>query len=140
MSYGETVERIVSAIQRGDAQSYAEFFTESAVLEHPLAPKPLKGRDAIRESEQAIFDSFSDIQIDIRSLTHSGQHVVAEVVLRATNTGPMDFGEAEPLPATEQRIEIAAVWVFEFAPSGHVASERDYFDTAKLMAQLGIEL
>jgi hypothetical protein len=31
------------------------------------------------------------------------------------------------------------VWVFELSPDGLIVEERDYLDTAALMAQLGIE-
>ena len=138
MLHTEVVHQIIDAIQRSDAQAYAEFFTEDGVLEHPLSPNGLRGRAAIRESEQALFDSFSDVAIDVRSMTAEGSRVVAEVVLRATHTGPIDLGEGEPLAATGQRIEIEAVWIFEFGPEGLLTAERDYFDTAAFMSQLGI--
>lgn len=138
MTYSAIVENIIDAIRRGDADSYVEFFTDDALFENPLAPQPIRGRNAIRETEQALFDSFSDIQIDIRSLTVDACRGVAEVVLRATHTGPIELGEAWPAPATGRRIEIPAAWVFEFGPNGRVSVERDYFDTAILIDQLGI--
>lgn len=138
VTHSAIVEHIIDAIRRGDANSYVEFFTHDAVFENPLAPEASRGRDAIRDSEQALFDSFSDVQIDIRSLTVDAPRVVAEVILRATNTGAIDIGQAEPVPPTGRRIEISAAWVFEFAPNGRVAAERDYFDSALLIEQLGI--
>lgn len=138
MSYRQAVDDVINAIRRADADAYAELFADEAVLEHPLAPEPLRGRAAIRESERALFDSFSDVEVDLKSVTSDETQVVAEVVLRATNTGPIDLGEAEPLPATGHRIEVAAAWVFEFGPDGLVTAERDYFDTAAMMAQLRV--
>ena len=137
MSHRQTVEHIVNAIRRSDADAYAGFFAEGAVLEHPLAPDPLQGRVAIREGEQALFDSFSEVEVELRSLTDDAATAVAEVVLRATHTGPIDLGEGEPLPPTGHRIAVRAVWIFEFGSDGLVAAERDYFDTAAMMAQLG---
>ncbi len=71
-------------------------------------------------------------------MTSEGIRVVAEVVLRATNTGSIDLGDGEPMAPSGRRIEISAVWIFDFGADGLVRSERDYFDTAELMAQLGI--
>lgn len=62
--------------------------------------------------------------------------MVVEVVLGATNTGSIDLGEDEATPATGLRIEVPAVWIFEFDSAGHVRAERDYFDTAAMLAQL----
>lgn len=130
---------MIDAVRRRDANAYAELFAEDSVLEHPLAAEPVVGRDAIRESEQALFDSFSDVEVELKWLTRDDDRAVAEVTLRATNTGPLDLGGGDALPATGRRIEVAAAWVFEFGPDGLVTAERDYFDTAALMAQLGIE-
>ncbi|HVL80099.1 MAG TPA: nuclear transport factor 2 family protein [Actinomycetota bacterium] len=125
----ETVEAIINAIRRGDADHYVARFAEDAVLEHPLEPEPVRGREAIRENEDALFESFSDIEVEVRSMTSGGPRVVAEVVLRATSTSSADPRGA---PAGRSRIEIPAVWIFEFGPDGLVTAERDYFDTAAL--------
>ncbi len=61
-----------------------------------------------------------------------------EVVLSATNTGPLDLGGEVPLPATGRRIELPATWWYEIGADGLVIQERDYFDTGLLMAQLGV--
>ena len=122
-----------------DAGAYAGLFAEDGTLQHPLAPEPIRGRVAIRNGEQALFDSFSDVDVQLVSLTSDQARAVAEVVLRATNTGAIDLGDGGKIPATGRRIEVAAVWIFDFDTDGLVLAERDYFDTAALMAQLGIE-
>jgi steroid delta-isomerase-like uncharacterized protein len=134
------VEQIVDAIRREDAEAYAELFAEDAVLEHPLAARPLKGRALIREGERALFDAFSDVDVELRSFVSEGPRVAVEVVLRATNTGSIDLGDGEPVQPTGRRIEVPAAWIFEFGTDGLVRAERDYFDTAALMAQLGLGL
>ena len=138
MTHRDAVEQIVDAIRREDAGAYAAFFAEDAVLEHPLATEPLQGRALIRDGEQALFDAFSDVEVELRSIANEGSRVAAEVVLRATNTGSIDFGVGEPVQATGRRIAVPAVWIFEFGPDGLVSAERDYFDTAALISQLGL--
>ena len=88
----------------GDAEAVASFYAEDATLEHPLFPEPLRGRDAIRAGEQELFDSFSEIEVEIRNVLTAENTCAAEVVLRATNTGPVDVGGDEPVPATGKRI------------------------------------
>jgi steroid delta-isomerase-like uncharacterized protein len=139
MNLRERVLRIVDTIRQGDAEAYAQGFAEDAVLRHPMAPEPLRGRAAIREGEQALFDAFSDVEVEVVAMWEGDRSTAVEVVLRATNTGPMEVGPGRSVPATGRRVELPAVWVFEFDEEGFVAEERDYFDTASFMAQLGIE-
>jgi steroid delta-isomerase-like uncharacterized protein len=138
MSHRDLVDRVVDAIRRGDADAYAVLFAEDATLEHPLAPGPLRGRAVIRQGEQALFDAFSDVDVELRSVTSDESRIAAEVVLRATHTGAIDLGDGEPVQPTGARIELPAVWIFEFRADGLVGAARDYFDTAAMMSQLGI--
>lgn len=138
MTRRETIDGIINAIRRSDADGYASHFMEEAVLEYPLAPQPIQGRAAIREGEQALFDAFSDVDVDVLSMTSEEDRVAVEVVVRATNTGSIDLGSGDPLPATGRRIKLSAAWIFEFDPTGLVRSERDYFDTGDFIGQLGI--
>ena len=132
------VRRYIAAIEQRDADAYAALFAEDAIAHHPLAPDPIRGRDQIRASEQALFDSFSDVRVELRSLLSGQDSCALEVVLRATNTGALDIGDQQPVPATGQTVELPAVWWCEIGDDGLIASERAYFDTAALMAQLGL--
>jgi steroid delta-isomerase-like uncharacterized protein len=138
MNHQKLVEQIFDAIRREDAEAYSKLFAEDAVLEHPLAARPLQGRAVIREGEQALFDAFSDVDVEVRTFTSEGPRVAVEVVLRAINTGSMDFGDGEPVQPTGRRIEVPAAWIFEFGPESLVTAERDYFDAAAMMSQLGL--
>lgn len=131
------VRRFIAAIEQRDADAYAACFAEDAVAQHPLVPHPIRGRDEIRASEQALYDAFSDVRVELWSLLSSRDCCAMEVVLRATNTGSLDLGEEQPVAATGRSIELPAVWWCEI-DDGLIAAERDYFDTATLMAQLGL--
>jgi len=41
------------------------------------------------------------------------------------------------IAATGRRVEVQEVWVFDLDSNGLIAEERDYLDTAALLAQLG---
>lgn len=132
------IEELVATVEQRDADRFAALFAQDAIAYHPLHPDPLVGRDAIRDSEQALFESFSDVGVEVRSVLASEERCAAELVLRATNTGPLELGEGEPLPATGRVIELSASWWYDLAPDGLIAEARDYFDTAVLMDQLGL--
>ena len=132
------VRRFIAAIEQRDADAYAALFAEDAVAQHPLVPDPIRGREQIRDSEQALYDAFSDIRVELRSLLSSQDSCAIEVVLRATNTGLLDIGDEQPVPATGRTVELPAVWWCEIRDDGLIAAERDYFDSGALMAQLGL--
>jgi steroid delta-isomerase-like uncharacterized protein len=139
MNPRDAVQRMVQAIERADIEMFAQLFAENATMHHPLAPSPLEGRAAIRDSEQALFMAFSNIEIKIVSLLSGERSAAVEVVLRASNTGPIELGPGESVPATNRRVELPAAWFFEFDEDGLVLTERDYFDTAAFLSQLGLE-
>ena len=138
MVQASVVHRLADVLQRRDAGALAELYAEDAVLYHPLSPAPLEGRRAILESEQALFDAFSEIEVNLRTVLMDERRCAAELVIRATNTGPVDLGGEEPVAATGRRIELPSVWVLDLGPDGLIVGERDYLDTATFMSQLGL--
>jgi steroid delta-isomerase-like uncharacterized protein len=130
------VESLIAALEARDGQAFAALYADDAKLTHPLAPEPLRGRNAIRASEEALFAAFSDIGVEVKSVVASGRDVAVELVLTATNTGPLDVRAGEPLAATNRRIEVPSAWFFTLDDDGRIASERDYLDAAGFMRQL----
>ena len=131
------VESLVEAITNEDIDAFGSLYAEDAVLYEPLLPEPARGRNQIVEGESALFRAFSDISIAVRKAIESGALAIAEVVLNATNDGPLDVGAGE-VPPTGRRIEVPMVWSLDLDGDGLVAEERDYFDTARIMQQLGL--
>jgi steroid delta-isomerase-like uncharacterized protein len=131
------LDQLIAAIEAGDVEGYGRCYLQDAVMQGPLFPEPYRGRQAIEEGEAALYEAFSDVALEVRSVLGAGDRVAAEVVLNATNDGPLDLGMGEPLPATGRRVSLPAVWLFELA-DGRIAEERDYFDTALLLQQLGL--
>ena len=68
----------------------------------------------------------------------SRDDVAIEIVLRATNTGPLEVGSDDPLPPTGRRIELPSVWFLRLRGDGRIVEERDYLDTASFFRQLGL--
>ncbi len=128
----------IEAIEARDAEAYAALYEQDAVMTEPLFGEPIRGRDAIAQSESALFDAFTDIEIRVLALFAEEGRAAAELSLAATNTGPIDLGAGEPLPATGRRVEVPMGIFIEAGANGLIAAERDYFDTASIMRQLGI--
>lgn len=132
------VDRLVAAIEGGDAALFASLYAEDAVLHEPVLAEPSRGRDAIMRGEQVLLQGFSDISVHVQSVLHSEQSVAVEVLLTATHTGPLDLGDDQELAATYRTIELPMAWFLDVGGDGLIRSERDYFDTGSLMAQLGV--
>jgi steroid delta-isomerase-like uncharacterized protein len=131
-------EKLVHAIENGDAEALMGLFDDDAVLHHPLSPEPIQGKAEIEASEQVLFDAFSDIDVEVLRVMAEADDVVIEVVLRATNSGPLDLGADERLPPTGRRIELPAAWFLTLGSGGRIVEERDYLDTAHFFRQLGL--
>ncbi len=131
------VDRLVEAITQKDINAYGSLYANEAVMYEPLLSEPARGKREIMESEAALFRAFSEIEIIVNNELGSGRVMMAEVVLSAMNDGPLDVGAGE-VPATGRRIEIPMVWVFDLNEEELVVEERDYFDTARIMQQLGL--
>lgn len=128
---------LVEAIERRDPEAFAAHFAPDAVGHHPFHPEPLRGREAIRDSEAAIYDSFTDVNIEVRAVMADDRRCAMEVVIRAVNNGTLDMG-GQTIPAAGRSIEMPASWWYDIGDEALITGSRDYFDTATLMAQLGL--
>jgi|AntDryMetagUQ889_1029465.scaffolds.fasta_scaffold17038_2 predicted ester cyclase len=133
------VEKLISAVERGDLDKMASLYAPNAIQHHPLAKGQLTGRQAIREAKLPLVGAFPNATFKTRTLLANESTVVAEGVLSATNTGVLEFEPGQQLPPTGRPIEIPSVWVIELDANGLIAVERDYFDTAILFRQLKLQ-
>jgi len=134
----EIADKLVRAIESRDVDALGEVFADDAVLHHPLSPEPLHGQAAIVASEQALFDAFSDVSVDVLRVVTEGEDIAIELVIQATNTGPLDVGADAKLPATGRRVELPSVWFLRLGADNRIVEERDYLDTLSLFRQLGL--
>ncbi len=92
-----------------------------------------QGADAGVAVAETYTRAFSDLSIEIRHQYTCGDDVaVLELTARGTHDGPL-----EDLSATGRRVEIVVCNVIE-ARDGKIYREREYFDSAALMSQLGV--
>jgi hypothetical protein len=93
------------------------------------------GRDGIREMGAGAHQMAQDMTFEI------GQRVVGqgsyafETVCRGTNTGAIG-----PLPGTGGAFTLRGISIGDTSAAGLVTSQRDYWDLAGLLGQLGVSL
>ena len=108
-------------------------FTDDVVGWSPIATvsglKDLADLAAIRET------TFSNVVIMFRGLDEVGNKAVAEWLIEADHTGPLDLGEDAVVEATGRHIQLAGVTVADFRGE-KIRSFRTYFDDVSLLEQM----
>jgi len=95
-----------------------------------------EGPEGARKFGTMWADGFPDGMVTVDRVIASGDHVVVEYTGRGTHTGTLSTGMGD-LPATGRSMTIQLCDVLEFK-DGKVLSQRTYFDTGSMMAQLGL--
>jgi len=94
------------------------------------------GPDGARQYNTMWADAFPDGMVTVDRIIAQDDYVVVEFTGRGTHTGTLAT-PAGNLPATGRSVTLQLVDVLDFA-DGKVKSQRSYFDSGSLMAQLGI--
>ena len=81
-------------------------------------------------------DGFPDGKVTIDRVIASGDYVVVEFTGRGTHTGTLVTSMGD-IPATGRSMTLQLCDVMEFR-NGKVQSQKTYFDTGSMMAQLGL--
>jgi steroid delta-isomerase-like uncharacterized protein len=118
-----------------DYRGMASLYAIDAV--HIDAAGRHEGREAIGAYMEEADKPNSDISMETTQVIEEGNMVVAEWVYRATNTRPIPMPDGTEIPATHKAVELPGVSVL-FVKDGKITSQRDYFDNASVMSQLGL--
>ena len=95
------------------------------------------GHDGFREFMTGFINGYSDIQIaEITNQVASAYGVATEFIARGTHDGTL-VSPAGEIPATGKAVDFPIVEVWEVR-DGKLAALRNYFDSATIMAQLGL--
>lgn len=95
-----------------------------------------QGPDGARQYNKMWADGFPDASITVDSIISSGDCVVVEFTGRGTHTGPL-VTSMGAIPATGRSVTLHLCDVTEFS-DGKIVSQRNYFDSGSLMAQIGL--
>jgi hypothetical protein len=108
-------------------------FTDDVVGWSPIAT--VSGLTDLADLAAARENTFSNVVIMFRGLDEVGNKAVAEWLIEADHTGPLDLGEDAVVEATGRHIRLAGVTVADFRGQ-KIRSFRTYFDDVSLIEQI----
>lgn len=132
-----TMKKAMDAISRHDANGFAALYAPDATAYDPQYPKPLKGREAVKEDIEDFFTAFPDIKAKVVSILSSGDLVASEVVMSGTHKGPL-AGPTGTIPPTNRSVNIHIGRFIRVNKQGLITECNRYYDLAGLLQQLGL--
>ncbi len=112
-------------------------YAESIVSHDPGLQEPVKGIEAHKAWETAIFEAFGKGRVNLLNVFGQGDQVVAESVYEMTHTGPLLRPDGTEIPPTNKTAKGRVLEVFTFE-GGKITEVHAYYDQLGLMAQLGL--
>jgi steroid delta-isomerase-like uncharacterized protein len=110
--------------------------TPDVVYDEVATGRKVQGIDQTITIWQGWATAFPDSKATFNSAFASGNTVVLELMWQGTHKGPLQMPKG-PIPPTGKRIEIRACNVMELEGE-KVKLQRQYFDIATMMQQLGL--
>ena len=111
--------------------------TADVVYDEVATNRRIQGVDEVLAVWRGWAAAFPDSAPTFHGAWVSGNTVVLELTWKGTHTGPLEMPKG-PIAPTGKRIEIRACNVVEVAESGKVKLQRQYFDMATMLQQLGL--
>ncbi len=137
MADNETLARgLYEAWNKRDFDKAAESVTADARLTIVGTGDTFHGPEGIRQYDLMWAEAFPDGQITLDRVVAAGEYVVVEFTGRGTHTGSLATPNGA-VPATGRSVTLQLCDVLEIV-DGKVRSQRTYFDSGSLMAQLGL--
>jgi steroid delta-isomerase-like uncharacterized protein len=115
-----------------DHDGLAACYALDAVVESPMFGH-LQGRQAIRDSFEALFTTFPDWELTVQELLVDGERVALIAAVNATHVG-----EFMGIPGTNRRFQIRGVRQFKLNDDGLIKWERRLYDFTALLVQVGV--
>ena len=108
-------------------------FTDDVVGWSPIAA--VSGLTDLADLAAVRDDAFSNVVILFRGLDEVGNKALAEWIIEADHTGPMQLGDGAMVDPTGRHVRLAGVTVADFRGT-KIRSYRTYFDEMSLIEQI----
>lgn len=132
------VRSYVEIYNSGNSAGLGTFYAEDVVLEDPLSPEPIKGREAVLATAAAFRRAFPDMVWTLtRDPVIASGAIAWEVHAAGTMTGPMPGPEAE-IPATGRPFAVDMGIFWTLGPDDLITEEHAHFDATGMLTQLGL--
>ena len=132
----DLARRLHEAWNERNFDEMAEAAAPDAMITIVGSGDTFEGPDGSRAYNTMWANGFPDGKVTIDRVIASGDHVVVEFTGRGTHTGTLVTSMGD-IPATGRSMTLQLCDVMEFK-DGKVRSQRSYFDTGSMMAQLGL--
>jgi len=126
----------IEAYNAHDLDRFLGYYADDCELTVPGFP-PFKGKAAARECWRLFMKSFPDDHLTVHNQVVEGSIMVGEWTADATNTGPLYLPSGDVHPPTGERFTNNGIDV-SVIDAGKIKSHRLYWDTAAVLAQLGL--
>jgi steroid delta-isomerase-like uncharacterized protein len=107
--------------------------TSDIVYEDVPSGARFTGHDGIARMARGAYQMSSDLTFEIGSRQTDGRSFAFETVGRGTNTGAI-----ASIPSTGKRFTLRGVSIGTVTTDGLVSAQRDYWDMASFLGQLGV--
>ena len=111
-----------------DADKVASLYTDDVVYEDVAFGMVAHGHDELQKMAAGFFAGVPDFKLEIVSKTSMGNHGSVEWVFSGTDVG---------LYKTGKKFSVRGASIYELR-GGKFSANRDYYDTASLMRQVGV--
>jgi steroid delta-isomerase-like uncharacterized protein len=125
----------IDAFNADDWDRFRTLHAEDVVENEFGTQRRIEGIDALVESNQGWKQAFPDASGKVTNAFESGDTAILEITWSGTHSGPLEMPDGE-LSATNKRVEIRACQVFR-VEGDRIAEDRNYFDMATMLQQLG---
>jgi steroid delta-isomerase-like uncharacterized protein len=132
----ELARRLHEAWNERNFDEIAEATTPDSTITIVGSGDRFEGAEGSRAYNTMWADGFPDGKVTVDRVIASGDYVVVEFTGRGTHTGKLVTSMGE-IPATGRSLTLQLCDVLEFK-DGKVRSQKTYFDSGSMMAQLGI--
>ena len=136
MTREEILRRLDEAddgFNRHDAAAIAAIYADDLRLHDQAAPGPIEGRRGMEQYVGGYLAAFPDLRWERIGVEVDGNVAVEEWRASGTHEGALPG-----LPATHKRMSIDGCSVMRFEDDGLVHEERNYWDEAAMLRQLGV--
>lgn len=138
MTGSALVRTYVEIYNSGNSAGLGTFYAEDVVLEDPLSPEPIQGREAVLATAAAFRRAFPDMVWTLtRDPVIASGAIAWEVHAAGTMTGPMPGPDAE-IPATGRPFAVDMGIFWTLGPDDLITEEHAHFDATGMLTQLGL--
>ncbi len=124
------------AYSNKDWKAVRASITSDFVYDEVATHRKAKGADEVMTLWKGWAEALPDSKATFHEVYVSGTTVVLELTWKGTHTGPLETPDG-PIAPTGKKIEIRACNVMKVAGE-KVSMQRQYFDMATMLAQLGV--